>query len=118
YEAGYGPCLDAGRSNQILHIDDAATDTRWPRYLERARTNSIGSSLSVPLPVEHYLVGAVNIYSRTPHAFDAASISLAQSLALHVTAALSAAETGHLHQRNAESLQRALVSRGIIDQAL
>ena len=61
YEQGYGPCLDAGRSNENQLIEDAATETRWPDYVQRATKAGLGSSLSVPLPIEHYLVGALNI---------------------------------------------------------
>ena len=30
YHKGYGPCIDAGLSGQVLAIDDMATDDRWP----------------------------------------------------------------------------------------
>ena len=30
YHKGYGPCIDAGLSGQVLAIDDMATDERWP----------------------------------------------------------------------------------------
>jgi GAF domain-containing protein len=117
YEEGYGPCLDAGRTDEVKHIVDAATETRWPRYLPRALENGLGSSLSVPLPVENYLVGAINIYSRTPRAFDRDSVALAVALATHVTAALSVAETAQGHRDRALHLRRALESHAVIDQA-
>src|ERR1700712_2691879 len=51
YGAGYGPCLDAGRSNETMQITDPATERRWPRYLRAAREAGLGSSQSLPLPV-------------------------------------------------------------------
>src|SRR3954463_6779467 len=34
---GYGPCLDAGRANEIMPIEDAARERRWPQYVPAAR---------------------------------------------------------------------------------
>jgi GAF domain-containing protein len=117
YEEGYGPCLDAGRANEVMHIEDAAREKRWPRYVPTARKHGLGSSLSVPLPVENYLIGAVNMYSTRPHAFDRDSVTLAQAFAAHVTVALSQAEASSGHRRQVENLQIALQSRAVIEQA-
>src|SRR4051812_21331350 len=61
YEQGFGPCLDAGRFDEKQHIVDATVEDRWPAYIAKARREGLRSSLSVPLPVESYLVGALNI---------------------------------------------------------
>ena len=117
YEAGYGPCLDAGRSNEVLHISDAATETRWPRYLPPARENGLASSLSLPIPVENYLFGALNLYSRTPEAFSAESVQLGDAMATHICAALSRAEAVFGYRNQVEQLRRAMQSRAVIEQA-
>lgn len=117
YEKGYGPCLDAGRDNEVKYIEDATTETRWVRYLPPAREHGLASSLSLPLPVENYLVGALNLYASRPHAFDDASIVLGESLAAHVTAALSHAEARRGHRMRAENLERAMATRSVIEQA-
>ncbi len=117
YDTGYGPCLDAGRENEVKHVDDAAAETRWPRYIPRAVANGLGSSLSIPLPVENYLVGALNLYSAAPHAFEPASVALGEALAAHITAALSHAESRRGHRIRAENLERAMVTRSVIEQA-
>ncbi|WP_111767868.1 GAF and ANTAR domain-containing protein [Nakamurella deserti] len=117
YEMGYGPCLDAGRDNEVKHISDAATEGRWARYLPRAREHGLASSLSIPLPVENYLVGALNLYASVPGAFEPASLALGEALAAHITAALSHAEARRGHRVRAENLERAMVTRSIIEQA-
>jgi GAF domain-containing protein len=117
YEAGYGPCLDAGRDNELKHIQDAATEKRWPRYLPPAREQGLGSSLSIPLPVENYLVGALNIYATRPRAFDPPTVALGEALAAHITAALSHAESCRGHRTRAENLERAMTTRSVIEQA-
>jgi GAF domain-containing protein len=117
YEEGYGPCLDAGRSNEAQLIEDAATETRWPDYVHRARKAGLGSSLSVPLPVEHYLVGALNIYSVNAQAFPPARVALGGAMAARITAALSSAESARSHRERIANLERALKSHAVINQA-
>ena len=117
YEAGYGPCLDAGRSNEVLYISDAATEARWPRYLPPARENGLASSLSLPIPVENYLFGALNLYSKTPDAFTAESVELGDAMATHICAALSRAEAVFGYRNQVEQLRRAMQSRAVIEQA-
>ncbi len=117
YEQGYGPCLEAGRTDATLQIPDIGAEMRWPRYVSEARQLGLGSSASFPLPVENYLVGAVNVYARRPHAFPPDSIALGQALARHVTAALSVAETSLSHRDRAGHLEKAIESHSVIDQA-
>ncbi len=117
YEFGYGPCLEAGRSDEMLQIDDVAIETRWPSYLAEARQLGLGSSVSFPLPVENYLVGALNVYGRQPNAFSATSIALGRALGRHITAALSLAETSLNHRDRVAHLEKAVQSHSVIDQA-
>jgi GAF domain-containing protein len=117
YREGYGPCLDAGRSDEVKHIDDMATETRWPTYTPVALQYGVHSSLSIPLPVENYLVGALNMYSAVAHAFTAESMQMAAALSVHLTAALGHVESAHGHRLRAEHLEKAMGTRSVIEQA-
>jgi GAF domain-containing protein len=117
YEQGYGPCLDAGRADQVLLISDMSTETRWPTYTPGAWEHGVRSSLSIPLPVENYLVGALNNYATGINAFSQESIAIGTALAAHLTAALSFAESSHGHRLRAENLEKAMRSREVIEQA-
>jgi len=117
YEQGFGPCLDAGRLNEKQHIEDATVEARWPAYVRKARRQGMRSSLSVPLPVESYLVGALNVYSVTPHAFDTKTVRLSGALAAHITAALTHAESSKGHRDRVANLELALESQAVINQA-
>lgn len=117
YAQGYGPCLDAGRCDEVMHVDDMVTEPRWPKYTPLACEHGVYSSLSLPLPVESYLVGALNIYATRKSAFDRESIAVGTALAAHITAALSFAESAHGHRLRAENLARAMRSRDVIEQA-
>ena len=117
YEQGYGPCLDAGRNDQIMHVSDMSLEVRWPKYTPLAIQHGVHSSLSLPLPVENYLVGAVNVYATRVDAFTPESIEIGTALAAHVTTALSFAESSHGHRLRAENLTKAMRSRDVIEQA-
>ena len=100
-----------------MHIEDTATESRWPRYIPPAREHGLGSSLSLPIPVEHYLVGALNLYARAQHAFTPESVTLGEALAAHITAALTFAEAAQSHRTRADHLEHAMESRAVIEQA-
>ena len=70
YGLDNGPCLDAGRGGEIFYIRDMRTEDRWPAYAPQAANIGVLSSLSVPLPIQEDLIGALNVYSRRPEAFD------------------------------------------------
>jgi len=117
YEQGWGPCLDAGKANELILVQNMATETRWPRYTPVAVKAGVRSSMSVPLPVESYVIGALNVYATEPNVFTDESIQIGTALAAHITAALSFAESANVHRLRAEHLRRAMESRGIIEQA-
>ncbi|MGY1617852.1 ANTAR domain-containing protein [Geodermatophilus sp. SYSU D00691] len=118
YERGYGPCLDAGRGNVVLRIDDMTTEQRWPDYVARVRELGVGSSLSVPLPYQGTSIGALNIYSSTPRAFASAEsleagLEVAEAIAVAVVNADAHAQLGE----QARHMRLAMDSRAVIEQA-
>ena len=34
YRRGYGPCLDAAKQGQVMHIDDMTSEPRWADYTQ------------------------------------------------------------------------------------
>jgi GAF domain-containing protein len=117
YGRGYGPCLHAASTGELVEIADAQAETRWRDYVQSAIAHGALSSLSVPLPISDGIAGALNIYARTPHAFDQDSRSVATRFAPY--AAVAAGNTyAYQDARNmADNLQVALESRAVIDQA-
>jgi GAF domain-containing protein len=110
-EYGEGPCLDAVWSQNTVRIDDIAGGDRWPQLLTAvAQRTPIRSTLSIQLFTTGQELGALNLYSRTPHAFDETSEDLAVNLATHAAIALSGARRG-------QQFRSALASRDIIGQA-
>ena len=69
YERGYGPCIDAGTGGVVLRIDDMRTEQRWPDYAAEAAGHGVLSILSMPLPYQGSVIGALDAYSGRPGAF-------------------------------------------------
>jgi GAF domain-containing protein len=118
YERGYGPCMDAGRGNVVLRVDDMRTEQRWPDYAARVGEQGVRSSLSVPLPYQGSTIGALNIYSTQVAAFDSpdsleAGLEVAQTVAVAVANADAHAQL----QEQARNMRIAMDTRAVIEQA-
>ena len=116
YETGHGPCLDAYRTGTILRIDETLDDDRWPAFTEAAIDHGVRSTLSLPLRVEDGIIGALNLYSRSPHAF-ADNEQIATVFVAHAAAALANAQAYAAARTLSEQLRTALESRAVIEQA-
>ena len=94
-----------------------AAETRWPGFARRALDAGIRSSVSVPLPLQQAVTGALNIYAAQPAAFDQDAIELARTFAGYAAVAIANA---HLYQSTAtlaEHMRRAMETRAVIEQA-
>ncbi|HEX5331822.1 MAG TPA: GAF and ANTAR domain-containing protein [Cellulomonas sp.] len=111
YDAGEGPCLDVLYKKQTVQVPDMATEQRWPGFSRRASELGAGSMLSVQLFVEGDDLGALNLLSESPHAFNDDSEHVALLFASHAAVALIGAE------RQAQ-FRDALVRRDHIGQAM
>jgi GNAT superfamily N-acetyltransferase len=109
-ETRQGPCLDAAFEHQTVRVEDMRTETRWPAFARRAWEIGAGSMLSFQLFVEGDTLGALNLYSSKPHAFDDESEHVGLLFAAHAAIAYSAAN----EQRH---LSVALTTRDLIGQA-
>ncbi|MCW2608406.1 MAG: hypothetical protein JWO60_3099 [Frankiales bacterium] len=117
YEGGEGPCLSAAASGQLLHIEDAQSDTRFPAYAEGAKQYGVVSSLSVPVRLPEPVGAAINLYSRQGGVFDPEGVELAQTLAGYAGVALANMHLFEAQSKVAENLRVALQSRAVIEQA-
>jgi GAF domain-containing protein len=106
-----GPCYDALRMHEIVHSRDLANDQRWPRWGPLvAKEAGVVSIVSYRLYTTKDILGAMNLYSTKPDAFDADDIANGQALAAHVGVALAAST-------NVEHLELAISNRTVIGQA-
>jgi len=117
YGLDQGPCLDASRGHEIFVVHDMRTDPRWPDYTQYPVEAGILSSLSIPLPIQEEILGALNVYSREEGAFDDRSIEQAERFAGYAAVAIANAQLCASAAEAAEHLRRAMESRAVIEQA-
>ncbi|MCW2605443.1 MAG: histidine kinase [Frankiales bacterium] len=112
-----GPCLDCVRTGNVFRVRDLGADGRWPNWSPRAQERGARSIISLPLAAEGRRVGALNLYSRRPDAFDAEAASLAEIVAAHAGLATQVAASFFSHRELGEQLRQAMESREVIEQA-
>jgi GAF domain-containing protein len=117
YGRGYGPCLHAAATGETTEIPDMATEPRWADYCRAAAARGTGSSLSVPLPIDEEVRGALNNYARESHAFDDEARAAAQRFATYAGVAVANMHAYQSARDMAGNLRVALDSRAVIDQA-
>jgi GAF domain-containing protein len=117
YEHGRGPCLDASASGDSISVPEMATERRWPAWADRAQTAGVGSSLSIGLPIQESVVGALNVYADAAHAFDLAAIAVAEDFAAYAAVAVANAHSYDSVATLAEQMQEAMRGRAVIEQA-
>lgn len=114
YEHGHGPCLAAAAANITVSVPDIAGEARWPGWARSAIEIGVHSSLSVGLPLQDSLSGALNIYSPAPHAFDEDRVILAQTFAGYAAVAMA---NSPRHDPAGDAIAPALDSRVVVEQA-
>ncbi len=111
YETGEGPCVDAIRDHEVFRTGDLGHEARWPAFSARAqRETGVTSMMGFRLFIAGDTLGALNLFSKAPDAFDDAASAAGSVFAAHAAIALSTA----LHD---EQMNQALESRDIIGQA-
>jgi GAF domain-containing protein len=110
YQEGFGPCLEVAQSAGTVTVPDMAAETRWPAFARQALAAGVHSSLSVALPLQEAVLGALNLYATQPAVF-------ARTFAGYAAVAIANA---HLYQSTAtlaEDMRRAMETRAVIEQA-
>ena len=117
YDVNSGPCLDSYRNRVVHRVDSTDSDPRWPEFCRLARSEGVGSVLSLPLLVRQDGLGALNLYAAAENAFGPAEERIGLAFATHASITLSHAQ-GYWRQEQArQNLEIALTTRGVIDQA-
>jgi GAF domain-containing protein len=124
YQLREGPCLAAWAGAATVRVDDATTETRWPKWSVASAQSGLLSCLSVPLllpggngtrPAE--AIGALKVYSDRPNAFDAGSERLLELLATPAAAMLANIQARESAEQLSGALKESLHSRSVIDMA-
>ena len=74
YAIWQGPCLHAFHTGRVVLLDLVDDDTRWSEFQAAAVAAGARTVLSLPLRLADEPVGSLNLYSRTPGAFDPGAV--------------------------------------------
>src|SRR5581483_9788533 len=94
-ERGKGPTGTAIRTGRPQIAQHIATDPRFEPWRLDAIEHGFASSIALPLPDAGKPLGALNIYSTEPDAFDAEEVALLEQLAADVAYGLRALRARH-----------------------
>jgi GAF domain-containing protein len=110
--AGTGPLLDTISSEQVVLIDDVATESRWSAQWVRQMTDAgIRSAVHMPLSVTRKAEAVLSLYSDQLYAFTDDDLAIAGILARHASVAIASA-------RNEVSMYAAVDARKLVGQAM
>ena len=113
-----GPCLDCHRDGRAVVIPDlAAADPRWPRFAPAGRAAGFAAVHAIPMRCRDQVIGAMNMFERTPGGLDPTTARIAQALTDVATIGLLQHRVLHDQGVLIEQLQEALTSRVVIEQA-
>jgi ANTAR domain-containing protein len=113
---GSGPCLEALEGGRSAQVESDLTATgRWPALTARVIAETpVRGTMSIRMPVDHSNVGALNLFSDAPNAFDSRSVEHAMVLGAFATVATAAAA----RSEEAATLRRGLTSNRAIGKAV
>lgn len=118
YLGSRGPCLEAMHTGERVDVPDMAAETRWGSYAGHALVTGVRSAVSLPITADDDKLGALNLFSREPHAFADADVVRAQAFTTQATTALTILLRHARHTVLDDQLREALATRAVIDQAL
>jgi len=114
-ETQQGPCVDAIREHEVFMTGSLSREGRWPEFSTRAHEETgVESILSLRLFASEDTMGALNLYSARPDAFDEQDIAVGSVFAAHAAVALSTARAERDLERMAESRNVIGMAKGII----
>ncbi len=118
YADGFGPCMEAAATGQVISIEDTAHSQAYPGFGRLAHQHGIFQVLSVGMPTAQDTAGSLNVYGAvTTGPFTVQARQIASAFAGYAAVALlnaaiyagAVAEVTQMHQ--------AMASRAVIEQA-
>jgi GAF domain-containing protein len=88
YEAGFGPCLDAATSGQMIVLD-SHDDTPYREFAQTADRAGVRHVVSVGMPLAQRTIGSLNIYRTATTPLSTAALQHAQVFANHAAVTIA-----------------------------
>jgi transcriptional regulator with GAF, ATPase, and Fis domain len=113
-----GPCFEAVHRGQSIAVHDiAASRDRWPVFARQATSYGFRSVYAFPMRLRQDTIGGLNLFCTRPDALDEEGQVIAKSFADIATIGILQQRSLHRTSLLAESLQHALDTRVVVEQA-
>ena len=116
-----GPCVDAALHDVTVlggDLDGGLLDEqRWVEFARASAANGVMSTLSLPVHVDGRVVGGVNLYAATPHAFSGKEQRVADILGAWAPGAVHNADLSFSTRGAARRAPHVLQDLAVLDQA-
>lgn len=113
-----GPCLEAGRDDTVVRVEDVLDEGRWQQFAQTAAARGVRSSLSLPVLEDGSVVGTVNFYAALPGAFVGHEVRLAAIVGASAGVAITNADLAFRSRDDAVSALARLDDLAVVDQAI
>lgn len=113
-----GPGITSMHTRRPCISGSIAKDARWPRFGAAAARLGVNSAMSLPLILGERVIGAINAYAYNPDTFAEYAVAMGALFAGPAAVSIHNARVLMEARHQVEQLQRALVSRSVIDQAI
>jgi GAF domain-containing protein len=113
-----GPSVTCMQSRRPTVSGSLGSDSRWPHFGGRVARMGVHSALALPLLVGDQVIGAINTYAYRRDAFGDHAVQLATQFAGPAAVSVYNGQLLECAQERTEHLQRALLNRAVIDQAI
>lgn len=118
YRTGDGPCLAAMATSKVVRVQYLESDSRFTRFAPGALDHQIESILSIPLLAVDQVVGALNMYSRLPNAFDTVTEEAVRPMADYAAEAIASSPLYASALDLVEGLVETMENRALINRAV
>ncbi len=115
-----GPCVDAAHSGEIINFDqnDVTGELGWRLYAQATAAAGVASSLTLPIERGGRVVGSINMYAATLHAFEGHHEELGQALGATARNAIVNADLSFSTRLEAVQAPARLADQDDVDIAL
>jgi len=115
-----GPCVDSAHLQRSMayHSADPLNEDRWRLFAQATAAAGIASTLSLPILRDGRVMGSVNLYAATPHAFDRHHDELAEITGGWAAGAVTNADLSFRTRLAAAETPERLRAKDSVDLAL
>ncbi|HEX5917044.1 MAG TPA: GAF domain-containing protein [Nocardioides sp.] len=118
YVAG-GPCVDGAHLVEVLQFDNSNVldEERWRLFAEATAARAVRSTLTLPVVGDNRVVGTVNLYAASRHAFVGHHEELADVFGAWAGGAVGNADMSFTTLASAQAAPRQVRDQHVIDVA-